>query len=1042
MTTTRRDFGVAVLAVLLAVGCADEASRANTTATVSPSVALGAPPVVQAMPEGDGVVLRWEGAPDVAQRVISRDLGAVARSTVGPEGAVTLTRDHGVEERWRSVPEGAEQTWRFVERPASGRVTVGVTFSGATFDHAGDDGLHLRAPGDVAIRYSHATWVGADGARTAVPARWEGGRIALEVPPSVVAQTVFPAVLDPTVTLSFALSATQPEGRVLFGVPATVPEVVQTGSSILLLHAGRVRGTGAGMLTVRAIDESGVYVPGSLRGVPASAFMAFSPAMRPGWAASYGSGAMVFMMLPAGIVAARLAPDGRSLDATPTLVETPSVAPRSMMVGGVACTATTCLVAYSLDGRVLARRVGTDGRLLDATALVLGTTGGEFSRQSVVALGDRFVVGWSTTLPGASRDIRVSRVTAAGAVLDPEGRPVTTAGGERYDLSVATDGARVFLKWFATASGARPTGGYTQLFDADMTALSPLGVHVDLTESLSTWWDGSQYLLANLRRLVRFDAAGARLDATPRTVVSSGSNPWLGPLRGGFLMSEPEGIWRFDSNGARVGGSRPFALSYAEPAGPSTDFEGTTFLAGWAMGSRGAVTRLDLSGNRLDGSGVELGFGVSSVGLHGASAEVFGGTNRATVNLPERTVGPTTMLTSATDRIVRGGAQRLLLQGGCARRLGPDWQTLDPAPVCFTPASRLTADFDGASFRFVYALPALYTRRMNADGDLVEFAPLALPSLGEAAQATGDDPAAYATPSIAFGAGTHMLVWVGPGGVSGLVRAARLAVDGTPGPVITVSSEGIASLSGRLLARARPAVVFDGVNFVVAWVPRQDEQVNAARVSPAGVLLDATPFVFNLGAGPRVGYGERFSMASDQRGSTLLVYNSVSLETAGDQMRGAFLREDGVLVPDAGVTPLDVPAPVDVGLPPMDVPVLVDAGGPVDVSTAIDGATSDTGPDATTADVGTDAGGTDVVIATDVPSVSDVPPVSDVSPVTDVGVDEGPPVEDDGGCSVGAGPSRRTPGWAFALGALTLLGGLRRRRRPIAVTASRRCERG
>ena len=120
------------------------------------------PSGVQARPSGDGVVLRWEVAPQLALAVASHGLGAVWRSTVRSDGAVTLTRDRGVEEQWRPVSAGAEQTWRFVERPASGRVAVGVTFAGLSLDHVGDDGVHLllaHAQGQAqALSESYQVW--------------------------------------------------------------------------------------------------------------------------------------------------------------------------------------------------------------------------------------------------------------------------------------------------------------------------------------------------------------------------------------------------------------------------------------------------------------------------------------------------------------------------------------------------------------------------------------------------------------------------------------------------------------------------------------------------------------------------------------------------------------------------------------------------------------------------------------------------------------------------------------------------------------------
>lgn len=1049
--------------LLVGLGCATETGTDPTraapdtprTATTSPGFVLSTSAGALATPRDEGVVLRWGAVPDLALPVKSTGLGAVTRSAVDGEGGATLTHANGVEERWVTAPDGAEQSWRFAERPAGGRVAVGVTFAGATLDRAGDDGLWLRAPGGAQlIRYSHATWVDADGVRTAVPARWAGDHVALEVPAEVVARSRFPAVLDPTVTASFALSP-QTDGPFTTGVPVPYPELVRVGDSTLVLHALQVPGQAAGVLTVRALDASGVYVPGSLRGIPASAYFYFRLDMRAAWAASYGTGAMVVFPHERGIVAVRLAPDGRPLDAAPIVIRPPQAPATLQNVGGVACTATVCLVVYPEGGSVYAQRVATDGRLLDAAPITLGTTAGTFAERPVVALADRFVVGWSTTLPGATSDIRVSRVATDGRVLDPGGRPVTTAATARRDLVVATDGSRIFLRWYAEASGARPTGVYTQLFDAEMAPLSSLLAHTDLRQPSYAWWDGTGYTVANHQRLARFDAAGARLDATARTVLSSGSTTWLGTIPGGFYMYEAEGVYRYDPLGVRAAGPTRFPLGFRPTSAGDADFEGSNFLASWYHNANAVMARLNASGAALDRPPVEVPSTTLRLArLNGNRAELFNGTDRLSVDLTTRVVSPAESFASAARATVRGGDQRLLLGDGCARRLDAAWRPLDPAPMCFAPARALSGDFDGTNFRFVYSLPEIYTRRMNRDGDAVEFAPVALTSLGPSAQ----------LPVIAFGAGIHMIAWR----AGSVIRAVPMAVDGTLGTPVTVTT------NSHTETYSGPVLVFDGVNFVVLWSPtRVDVRAQAARVSPAGVLLDATPFNFP-NQDRQLTQSTWLAAASDQRGSTLVVYDTFSLDLAADQVRGAFFREDGVVVPDAGVVPLDVPPATDAGAPRVDVPALPDAGAPptdlgtppadvpaptdvvvtpvevgagdvgapadagvaVDVATGSDVAVSDAAgdlglvedvgiarPDAST---GRDASvGTDVQVARDVAPASDAGPTSDVSSVADAG---STPPDEDGGCSVDAGRSGGAPSWLGASAALLLVGVRHRRR--------------
>jgi hypothetical protein len=52
------------------------------------------------------------------------------------------------------------------------------------------------------VSYSHGTWIDAGGHATAVPARFDGGRILLTVPADVVSRSTYPAVLDPEIVVT------------------------------------------------------------------------------------------------------------------------------------------------------------------------------------------------------------------------------------------------------------------------------------------------------------------------------------------------------------------------------------------------------------------------------------------------------------------------------------------------------------------------------------------------------------------------------------------------------------------------------------------------------------------------------------------------------------------------------------------------------------------------------------------------------------------------------------------------------------------------
>lgn len=874
---------------------------------------------------------------------------------------------------------------------------------------------------------------------------------------------VFAAVLTPAVSAAINLTPSYPDAPE--GTPEMGPlRVVQTGASTLVFSASRIRGTGTGIMTVQTYDPSGVPTPRSFRGLPATALTSFLAGSEDYRAVSYGTGVMVLARTWLdGLVAARVDPAGVSLDRSPIELRPDRSPP--IAYPSLACNAASCLVVYrsgSADGSISATRIGTDGRRLDDDALALGRPA--LGPPQVVALSDRFIVAWTNQVPGSPTDVVATRVMADGRVLDAGGRGVSVAGAARSVVRVATDGSRVFMSWYATASGSRLTGWYTQLFDADLSPVSPLTYHADLNAQgaqLDLWWDGSHYVHHGAgsagRQVVRFDASGARVDATPVALSAVSGDAYVAPARGGFFTTDGAPR-RYGQLGAPEGAAWPVVRGYSPPESVAVDSDGTDFLAGWyqlhpTVGGTPAqsLVRLSAAGSVLDAPPIVVPLTAASrEGLflthEGTRADVFRGFpgtgryERQRVDLATRAVTPPVTVTGSVGTIVRGGAQRLLLSGGCATRFDLSWANLDPAPVCFaTSPRRSAAAFDGSNFTFVYSVvpdigtAGSYLRRMNRDGDILDTPARSLAPVGVGGSS-----------SIAYGGGTYLVTWGG----NPTIQAARIAPDGTAGAPLSLGTSEPGTFPVQ--RPVNPAVVFDGANFVVVWPGYPDTSLRAARVSPAGVVLDTTPLTVVPGGASQPLVAPTPAMASDGRGTTAIVYTAFDPDLAGEQVRAVFLREGGVVIADAGVPPTDAGAaadvPPDVGAVPVDAPVALDAsvppgdlgGGAVDAGGVADsGAPADSDAPA---DIGSpvDSGSsTDRGVVADLASTSDVAPAADalgadVVPVadasgTDAGAGGDPP--DDGGaiCDVGGTPGRSTPRGLIALAALGLA--LVRRRR-------------
>src|SRR5690606_17760947 len=95
-----------------------------------------------------------------------------------------------------------EQAWHFAAEPeGSGDLVVRVAVTG--FEHVASDrdGHHFQDPEtELLVRYGRAFWVYATDRRTEVVVEVEGSELVLRVPESLVVDSAYPAVLDPTVS--------------------------------------------------------------------------------------------------------------------------------------------------------------------------------------------------------------------------------------------------------------------------------------------------------------------------------------------------------------------------------------------------------------------------------------------------------------------------------------------------------------------------------------------------------------------------------------------------------------------------------------------------------------------------------------------------------------------------------------------------------------------------------------------------------------------------------------------------------------------------
>lgn len=128
-----------------------------------------------------------------------------------------------------------------------------------------------------------------------------------------------------------------------------------------------------------------------------------------------------------------------------------------------------------ISDELRATRVTTDGAVLDPAGIFIATGP---RTPAIASSGSQALVVWSFNPPGTFElNILGARVTADGSVLDPGGFPVSSAEGSQTSPAVTFDGTRYWVAW---EDSRRDSFRLPDLFGArvrtDGTVLDPDGV--------------------------------------------------------------------------------------------------------------------------------------------------------------------------------------------------------------------------------------------------------------------------------------------------------------------------------------------------------------------------------------------------------------------------------------------------------------------------------------------------------------------------------------------------------------------------------------
>lgn len=475
--------------------------------------------------------------------------------------------------------DGIEQSWKFETQPlAGGDLTVEVAVSGHSFVMANESGLHFQSDRGLGFRYSHAIWRDAAGNAWHIESRFEDDQIKITVPEDVITASIYPAVLDPTVsgelftdtpvngtpgTNSFAQdiasSGTQyfaawtdqrdgsndifgtrinANGAVADAIGIRINQATGTQQNPTVAFVGNgyvvawedVIATGNSNITAAFVTTEGVVTQlGTVAGTGANETQ---PSL-----GSQGGEALLVWQSGTDLVGARFA--GGAFGAPFSVAAGANIEKEPAVSGAVGH---DYLVAYTesigTNDNVRGQRVSLTGALSGAAFdIAVGATGE--STPAIAFDGTNHLVIISIVHSGTSNDIGAVRVNPTGTLVDAAPVDITRTAGAQLFPDVACNGASCFVLWEDTR-----TYGATlrNVFGAQITAEPavtvvtndiPVSAEIRQQTGPAIAIAGTQYLTTfndtrdldtTSVRAARVDAAGTVIDATGVTIVTSISN--------------------------------------------------------------------------------------------------------------------------------------------------------------------------------------------------------------------------------------------------------------------------------------------------------------------------------------------------------------------------------------------------------------------------------------------------------------------------------------------------------------------------------------
>ncbi|MGC4119156.1 MAG: hypothetical protein QM765_32235 [Myxococcales bacterium] len=693
----------------------------------------------------------------------------------------------------------------------------------------------------------------------------------LTVPEAVLASSRYPAVLDPTVSPEFGIDApvTLPAA-----VDQTNPAVASNGSEWLVVWRD-TRVSGTTMIVGTRVSQAGVVLDvGGIVIEPSTGPAAVVAA------AFDGTNYLVAVADPASwdVYGVRVAPTGILLDAPPGTYLGGWA--QSVTAVSVAFNGSNYLVAWDEKGSsntyIVAARVSPAGTVVGGTTLTVASSASSakpVARPSVASDGSNFLVVWQDFRSGFYFDIYASRVSGAGTVLDASGIAVSTAANDQKEPSVDFDGVNYLVVWSDGKWGNSDIFG-TRVSPAG-AVLDPSGISICQTPVAQTTpavaFDGTNHVVAwTDARNGGADLYAARVDRAA-TVLDSGG---FSVSRGTAAEQAPTvscagatclAIWQdqragttWDVYGARLGAGAVLdaagvlvSSAANDELAPAVAFDGTNYLVVWQ--DRRTFSDWNVYGARVTPSGAVLdpsGIAISTAAddqtaprvswtppnylvvwadkRGAANTDIYG----ARVSAEGAVVDPSGLaISTATGNqlapsVATDGTNYLVVwcdaRSGSARpyasRVSAAGTLLDPTGVSLASTSACSdtaAAYDGTRYLAVWSSSSVYSARLSSAAVALDPTPLLLGSGGH--------------PRVAFDGLNFLAVYEKSSGVFGSrVTGAGAILDPTGLPIAPYASSTVKDM---------PDLACDGSACFVVW--------RAGTTALAGAFVDQAGTILN-----------------------------------------------------------------------------------------------------------------------------------------------------------------------------------------------------